>query len=113
MRVSAVGSAAWSMVTPTPAPPHACRISWASAEVWGSSTSTRGAIPDFRSAFQQRKVRSGQTFQHLPPTRFVVGTPQQYRLGIGTTPKEAWPFQAQVDHTPHCTFDRPTPKREL
>ena len=25
------------------------------------------------------------------------------------TPKETRPFQAQVDHTPHCTFDRPLP----
>jgi len=34
-------------------------------------------------------VRSGYTFQHLLPTRFVVGPQQEYRLGIGTTPKEA------------------------
>src|SRR2546430_11958225 len=32
---------------------------------------------------------------------------------MGTTPKEARPFPAQVDHTSHGPFDRPTPQRQL
>ena len=58
-------------------------------------------------------MRSGHTFQHLPPTRFVVGPQQQYGLCTGATPKETWSFQAQIDHTPHRTFDRATPNGKL
>src|SRR5215813_12834519 len=58
-------------------------------------------------------VRSGHTFQHLPPTRFVVGPQQKDGLCTGATPKETWPFQAQIDHAPHRTFDRAAPNGKL
>src|SRR6266446_10353721 len=52
-------------------------------------------------------------FQHVPPPRFVVRPQQEYGLCTGATPKETRAFQAQIDHTPHRTFDRPTPNRQL
>src|SRR4029450_12975124 len=72
-----------------------------------------GVFPFFRSAFQQSKRGSRHMFQHVPPTRFVVRPQQKYGLCTSATPKETRPFQAQIDHTPHCTFNRSAPDRKL
>src|SRR5215470_3736987 len=52
-------------------------------------------------------------FQEVPPPRLVVRTQEQDGLGTGTTPENAWPFQAQVDDAAHGTFDGATPNRQL
>src|SRR4029434_6451782 len=52
-------------------------------------------------------------FQHLPPTRFVVGPQQKYGLRAGATPKETGPFQAKIDDASHRTFDHTTANGKL
>src|SRR5215510_15555089 len=56
---------------------------------------------------------SRHMFQHVPPTRLVVGAQEQDSLCTGSTPEEAWPFQAEIDDAPHCTFNRSAPNRQL
>ena len=52
-------------------------------------------------------------FQQVPPPRLVVRAQEQYGLGTGTTPENAWPFQAQVDDAARGTFDGTAPDRQL
>src|SRR5712692_11168801 len=52
-------------------------------------------------------------FQEVPPPRLVVRAQEQYGLGTGTTPENAWPFQAQVDDAAYGTFDGAAPDRQL
>src|SRR5262245_2133225 len=52
-------------------------------------------------------------FQEVPPPRLVVRAQEQDGLGIGTTPENAWPFQAQVDDAAHGTLDGAAPDRQL
>src|SRR5215471_2379550 len=56
---------------------------------------------------------SRHTFQHVPPTRLVVGAQEQESLCTGSTPEEARPFQAQIDDAPPCPFARSAPNRKL
>src|SRR6185369_16697991 len=52
-------------------------------------------------------------FQEVPPPCLVVRAQEQYGLSTGTTPENAWPFQAQVDDAAHGTFDGAAPNRQL
>src|SRR4029450_13033758 len=52
-------------------------------------------------------------FQYVPPPRLIVRAQEQYGLGTGTTPENAWPFQAQIDDAAHGTFDGAAPDRQL
>ena len=52
-------------------------------------------------------------FQQVPATRLIIGAQQQDRLCAGSTPKEARPFESQVDHPANRAFNRPTADRQL
>src|SRR5215468_880826 len=52
-------------------------------------------------------------FQEVPPPRLVVRAQEQYGLGTGTTPENAWSFQAQVDDAAYSTFDGTASNRQL
>src|SRR3989442_8591616 len=52
-------------------------------------------------------------FQEVPPPRLVVRAQEQDGLGTGTTPENAWPFQAQVDNAAYGTFDGAASDRQL
>src|SRR5215831_11119221 len=52
-------------------------------------------------------------FQEVPPPRLVVRAQEQDGLGTGTTPENAWPFQAQVDDAAYGTFDGAAADRQL
>jgi hypothetical protein len=46
-------------------------------------------------------------------TRLVIGAQQQDRLCTGSTPKEARPFQSQIDYPPNRAFNRTAANRKL
>src|SRR6516162_3464570 len=52
-------------------------------------------------------------FQQVPPPRLVVRAQEQYGLCTGSTPKDARPFQAQIDHPSNRTLNRSAADRQL